>query len=410
MRKPTILTSLACLVIAIAALAPDAAAEGPAPVTLRCRYRDGQKYRIITETNEEVLVNGRTSHRSQILNRIAVTTAAVKDGSGRLSCTFQTSETISGPYRSYHLKNDYQASFWRDHLGVYTIDRQYFMPTVRNVPRFIEKAVQPGDSWNGDAWEVHDFRRAYGIAEPFSFPMSVRYTYLRDEVKEGRRLAVIGVQYTTFHKVPPTPGIPGRVPVRITGTSDQVWHWDIDAGRMHSCREEFNFIFLHGDGTTTEFRGLAEGRLIDAEILDRDRMSEEIGRELREGAVEDTAVRKDRDGVTIVLENVSFPPNSAELTPAERAKLDRIAAILKRYPDRDLLITGHTARVGSEETSQILSEQRASTVGDYFIKKGVRSRQRIVTTGKGSRQPLADNGTEPGRRKNRRVEITILEN
>jgi len=111
-----------------------------------------------------------------------------------------------------------------------------------------------------------------------------------------------------------------------------------------------------------------------------------------------------------VLENVQFPPNSPELMDAEKDKLSRIAGILKRFPERDFLVTGHTARVGEEQTSQALSEQRAMAVADFLISKGACKKTQVVTQGKGSREPAADNATEAGRKRNRRVEITILEN
>jgi outer membrane protein OmpA-like peptidoglycan-associated protein len=107
---------------------------------------------------------------------------------------------------------------------------------------------------------------------------------------------------------------------------------------------------------------------------------------------------------------VQFPPNSPELTGTEKEKLTRIAKLLKQYQERDLLITGHTARVGDEQTSQALSEQRAMAVSDFLIENGARKKNQVMTQGKGSREPAADNATEAGRKRNRRVEITILEN
>ena len=104
---------------------------------------------------------------------------------------------------------------------------------------------------------------------------------------------------------------------------------------------------------------------------------------------------------------ISFGPSEAG---SEKDKLDRIGAILKRYSDRDILVTGHTALAGSPGGRQTLSEDRAAAVGSYLISAGVRSKERMVYRGFGAEVPVADNATEEGRRKNRRVEITILEN
>jgi outer membrane protein OmpA-like peptidoglycan-associated protein len=98
------------------------------------------------------------------------------------------------------------------------------------------------------------------------------------------------------------------------------------------------------------------------------------------------------------------------MLPGEKEKLDKIVDILRRYQERDIMVGGHTARVGSEESSRKLSVDRASVVADYLIEKKARPQERVVVRGFGSERPVSDNTTEEGRRKNRRVEITILEN
>ncbi len=390
--------------------APLLAGEEAADQKLRFKYDPGEKYRIITEVDEDVLINGVLSHRSIILNKVAVDTAEVKGASGRLDCDFQMSESIQGRYNSFYLKESYRSGFWRDEFGVFTIDPSYFMPVVRNVPRFPAGTVKPGDTWTGDADEAHDFRRSYGIDKAFHFPVKVHYTYLRDEVREGVKTAVLKVEFTIFHQVV-YDGAPKRpVPVRITGASSQLYWWDIAAGQFHSYQEDFDFIFFLSNAASVEYRGKAEGRLLKSPKLDRDRVAEDLAKRLKEDNIADATVRKDKNGVTIVLENVQFPPNSPELTDVEREKISRIAGMLKRFPERDFLVTGHTARVGEEQTSQALSEQRAMGVADFLISKGACKKTRVVTQGKGSREPAADNATEAGRKRNRRVEITILEN
>ena len=73
-------------------------------------------------------------------------------------------------------------------------------------------------------------------------------------------------------------------------------------------------------------------------------------------------------------------------------------------------MSGHTALAGTSEGRMELSIDRARAVADYFLSKNVRGADRIVIRGFGAEAPIADNGTEEGRRRNRRVEITILEN
>jgi len=76
------------------------------------------------------------------------------------------------------------------------------------------------------------------------------------------------------------------------------------------------------------------------------------------------------------------------------------------------MVSGHTARADSytAEQHQSLSESRAQAVANFLLGLGAVREEQVTTRGFGYRQPLADNSTEEGRRVNRRVEITILEN
>jgi outer membrane protein OmpA-like peptidoglycan-associated protein len=198
----------------------------------------------------------------------------------------------------------------------------------------------------------------------------------------------------------------------IEGISEQVYYWDREKGKPHSYSEEFDFVFYLSDGQTVEYIGSAEGLLLESAELDREQVAEDIARQLEERGVEDTTVVAEEEGVTLNLQNIQFEPNSALLRESELAKLRQIGEILKDYPERDILITGHTARVPgyTEQDHQLLSEQRAVAVADYLLSLGALRSLQVTTQGMGHREPLSDNDTEQGRRQNRRVEITILEN
>lgn len=102
----------------LAAAAPHLEADdGGGGTRLKYRYAPGEKYRIVTEISEDVFINGTRSHSSDILNKISVDTAEVKNGSGRLDCFFRMSERIQGRYEAFFLKEDYHSVFWRDERG-----------------------------------------------------------------------------------------------------------------------------------------------------------------------------------------------------------------------------------------------------------------------------------------------------
>lgn len=106
-------------------------------------------------------------------------------------------------------------------------------------------------------------------------------------------------------------------------------------------------------------------------------------------------------------EGVTFDVGSYTLKPDFRATLDKVADSLKQYPNSLIDVYGHTDSTGSEAYNQTLSENRARTVANYLQMQGV-APSRIRSQGFGETMPVADNSTEEGRRKNRRVEIKIV--
>lgn len=123
-------------------------------------------------------------------------------------------------------------------------------------------------------------------------------------------------------------------------------------------------------------------------------------------------VVRTEEGINLILDEnskVTFDYNKSSLTSTAKANLDKLIEVFKEYPDTDLLVIGYTDNVGSQSYNKPLSEQRAQSVKDYLISKGIAS-SRLTSTGKGIEDPIADNSTAEGRAKNRRVEVTITAN
>ncbi|NCU11237.1 MAG: OmpA family protein [Sphingomonadaceae bacterium] len=106
-------------------------------------------------------------------------------------------------------------------------------------------------------------------------------------------------------------------------------------------------------------------------------------------------------------DGVTFDVGSSTLKPEFRATLDKVAESLIQYPDSLVDVYGHTDSTGSDAFNQTLSENRARTVMNYLITKGVPA-ARLRSQGFGETMPVADNGTAEGRTRNRRVEIKIV--
>lgn len=106
--------------------------------------------------------------------------------------------------------------------------------------------------------------------------------------------------------------------------------------------------------------------------------------------------------------DVSFDSVRYDVKPALHAVLDRFATTLNQNPVTQVRIVGHTDNVGSDAVNNPLSVNRAASTRDYLASRGVAA-SRIAIDGRGSHEPIADNGSAAGRAKNRRVEIFVAE-
>ncbi|MCA1753629.1 MAG: OmpA family protein [Spirochaeta sp.] len=376
----------------------------------RFNYREGDQYRILSTVQQNVRINGVYSHSATILNKASIEVSDVGESDARISAMYHTSEESTGHGQVYRWGEEYPTEFRRDTVGRFDISPEYFMPVVRNVPVFPEEPISPGYSWTHAGSEVHDFRRNFGLDEAFHFPIDVVYEYMGTAELDGTEFHQFSIRYNVFHQAPQKPEIRTAYPMLITGFSDQILYWDYARGRPHYYEETYTFLVHLTDGTVAQFSGEADGRVVESEPLNRQAAVDDIRNLLDELDIDESDVQEDERGVTITLENVQFAPDSAVLRDSERAKLDRLAEILKRYGEYDLLVTGHTALAGTEAGRLHLSRERADSVAEYLLELDVRERDQILTRGFGADIPVADNMTEAGRRRNRRVELTILEN
>jgi outer membrane protein OmpA-like peptidoglycan-associated protein len=108
-------------------------------------------------------------------------------------------------------------------------------------------------------------------------------------------------------------------------------------------------------------------------------------------------------------DTVQFQSGKALLLPASESLLDEVVAILNAHPElTKLSIEGHTDSQGSDKNNKSLSKARAQAVRDYFVGKGIVT-GRLTAAGLGESKPIADNNTDDGRFKNRRVEFKVIQ-
>ena len=120
----------------------------------------------------------------------------------------------------------------------------------------------------------------------------------------------------------------------------------------------------------------------------------------------DLQAKQTERGLVVTFTDVLFDVGRAELRSGAMARVEQLAAVMREYPERNVLVEGFTDSTGSLATNQDLSERRAMSVQQALVSRGI-SPQRIVARGHADRYPIADNSTASGRQQNRRVEAVL---
>jgi OOP family OmpA-OmpF porin len=108
-------------------------------------------------------------------------------------------------------------------------------------------------------------------------------------------------------------------------------------------------------------------------------------------------------------EKIQFGKASAEILPVSFGLMDEIYGVMDKNPQvKKIRIEGHASAEGPAAYNKDLSDRRAKAVMKYLVDKGIKA-DRLTAQGFGIEKPIADNGTEEGREKNRRVEFNIVE-
>ncbi|WP_064196829.1 MULTISPECIES: OmpA family protein [Emticicia] len=116
-----------------------------------------------------------------------------------------------------------------------------------------------------------------------------------------------------------------------------------------------------------------------------------------------------KEGQTMILNNLFFEQSKYDILPESYSELNRIIELMKEYQSMQVIIEGHTDGSGDDIMLNVkLSQNRANEVKKYLVENGHIDPARIQTKGWGQSKPIASNSTEETRKKNRRVEFTIL--
>jgi len=160
---------------------------------------------------------------------------------------------------------------------------------------------------------------------------------------------------------------------------------------------------------------------LDARLAQLERREEAVSAELRERQRRERRFRevtaiftpaegevlRSEDRLILRLAGLTFPSGSAEIRPDNFALLTKVQRVIREFPEARVVVEGHTDSQGNESMNQDLSRRRAIAVREYLLSNIAMSADRITAVGYGETRPVAPNGTEAGRARNRRIEITL---
>lgn len=380
----------------------------------------------ILELNEYHDVTFRVGNRSvarEDRNRILLKTKQCDSLQCTVSAWFDTYVRFGKTTGPFLKDKKFESEFTIFRNGKYEVSDEYIMPNLRSFPTFPETPVVIGDSWKLQAEESFDF---YG--ERIKIKVEPEYNYLGkgDWSFQGQSGKADKISYTYpiyFDRGDRRAKKP-NVPNKILGFARGMVYFNSAKGVPEFKDVKLSYTFVLPDGTVQEanydIQGIYQSRK-SLNTVERDKITNDVLNDLIVGDVSQQnplkynqssespiSVRTTDEGVTFSLDSILFDFNDSNLKPEAESAIQKIADILKKHPNREIRVAGHTDNIGKKEYNQKLSEDRAKSVLHQLVEKHKMDEGKISFKGFADTQPVVSNDTEENRAKNRRVEITLV--
>jgi OOP family OmpA-OmpF porin len=127
-------------------------------------------------------------------------------------------------------------------------------------------------------------------------------------------------------------------------------------------------------------------------------------------AKQEARVFREGNDIILRLVGLSFDSGKSDIKQNSIELLKKVESAIDIFPRSELVIKGHTDSYGGDRSNQLLSQKRAESLQHFMIEQMRISRTRVMATGYGETSPVANNETEAGRAKNRRIDVVIKPN
>jgi outer membrane protein OmpA-like peptidoglycan-associated protein len=292
--------------------------------------------------------------------------------------------------------------------GVSEIAADMPYPLMRGFPVFPARPLAVGDSWKAPGARMVEPLRD-GKFTRVKFTCSYRCT--GEKTLDGKPFLVVAAKYSLNYKRGSDPAGDLARDERlesVSGTHEVSILLSAGAGELSFMNDVMEETCQLAGSKSVTYKGFILTWFNASAPLDRAKTAEKIAADLKSAGAVDVGVEQKKEGVSITLNDIHFVAEQATVLPQEGPRLEAVAQALKQIPSRTFLVIGHTAAVGTTESQQELSVERAKAIVDFMVSRGV-ALDRFLYEGKGGTQPVAPNDTEENMARNRRVEIIVLE-
>jgi outer membrane protein OmpA-like peptidoglycan-associated protein len=150
------------------------------------------------------------------------------------------------------------------------------------------------------------------------------------------------------------------------------------------------------------------GAAVTAALRERERRERRLVEARAVFSPDEAEVLLSENELIIRLLGLTFQSGSEEIRPEDFSLLTKVQSVIRQFPETTIRVEGHTDSVGNDAANQSLSRRRAIAVREYLLANMPLSADRISAVGFGESRPIAPNGTEKGRARNRRIEVTLI--
>ncbi|MCT8334493.1 OmpA family protein [Leptospira sp. 85282-16] len=451
--KPTYRWILLCFVIFLTL-------EGSTPVpsgktTFQWKWKENQVLELNEYHDVFFRVGAKTVERED-KNRVVMKPKKCSSDSCLVNAWFDTYIRYGKTSGPFWKDKEFTSDFTLFQNGRYEVPNEFIMPNLRSFPSFPDTPVSVSDVWKLPAEESFDFN-----SERIRVKVIPEYTFQgifpwSDGNYKGN-CEKITYTYPIFYTKPEGEKMVPNVPYKIFGFASGTVFFNAARGVPEFKEVKLSYTFIYPNGTVQEANFHIKGiyflrnqvntkdkEAIREDILDdlivgntgdpngsrlgdltKDTNKEKEPNEKNLGRITDTgekpspekdslldklpiSVRTSDDGIVFSLDSILFDFNDSKLKPDAETAVAKIAEILKKYPDREIRVSGHTDNIGKKEYNRKLSEDRAKSVLHSLVDNHKMDEKHISFKGYADELPIVPNDSEENRHKNRRVEITLV--